>query len=82
MRSRPITASASKHCRNNDVNMWKESKMRLLGLIVIPLMTANICMAVEEVYRIDNVVVTYDGIEQQYVQAIARVAAAARKVAV
>lgn len=56
--------------------------MRLLGLIVVSLMTANICMAVEEVYRIDNAVITYTGIEQQYIQAIARVAKAARGVAV
>jgi hypothetical protein len=55
--------------------------MRLLGFIMVCLMTSSACVAVEEVYRIDNVVVTYDGIEQQYVQAIARVVAAARKVA-
>jgi hypothetical protein len=56
--------------------------MRLLGFIVACLMAPSACVAVEEVYRIDNVVVTYDGIEQQYVQAIARVAKAARGVAV
>ncbi len=56
--------------------------MRRLGFIIACLMTPSACVAVEEVYRIENVVVTYDDIEQQYVQAIARVAAAARKVAV
>ena len=56
--------------------------MRLLGFIMACLMTPSASVAVEEVYRIENVVVTYDGIEQQYVQAIARVAAAAREVAV
>lgn len=56
--------------------------MKVLGFIVVSLMTGGVCTAVEEVYRIDNAVVTYSGIEPQYVQAIARVAAAARGVAV
>lgn len=62
--------------------MWMENKMRCLGLIVIDLMTVGICMAAEEVYRIDHVVVTSTGIEQQYVQAVARIAKAAHGVAV
>lgn len=56
--------------------------MRLFGLIVISLMTVNICIAAEEVYRIDNAVVKYTDVEQEYVQAIARIAKAARGVAV
>jgi len=56
--------------------------MRLFGFTVVFLTAASLCTAVEEVYRIDNAVVTYTGIDQQYVQAIARVAKAARGVAV
>lgn len=56
--------------------------MRLLGFIMACLMAPSVCVAVEEVYRMNNAVVTYDGIEQQYAHAIARVAAAARSVTV
>lgn len=58
------------------------SDMKLLGFVMVFLTAASVCTAVEEVYRIENAVVMYEGIGQQYTQGIARVAAAARTVAV
>lgn len=55
--------------------------MKRLGWIVTLLITGGAGLAAESVYRTDSVVVTYDGIEQPYVQAIARVAEAARDIA-
>jgi len=56
--------------------------MKCLGSILALLVTATTSLADERVHRTDHVVVTYNGIETAYAEAMARVAEAARDIAV
>lgn len=56
--------------------------MKRWGYILVSLMTAGAGLAAGRVHRTDHVVVTYEGIEPPYAEAIARVADAARDIAV
>lgn len=56
--------------------------MKRLSVIVMLLSFYSFVLADEQVYRLDNAVVTYEGIEQIYAEAIGKTAEAARAVAV
>jgi len=56
--------------------------MKRFKCIVVFLIAAGVGHASPGVHRTDHVVVTYDGIDQPYAEAIARVAQAAREIAV
>ncbi|UCD51699.1 MAG: hypothetical protein JSW27_03530 [Phycisphaerales bacterium] len=56
--------------------------MKCWRCILIVLIAADAGLAAESVHRTDHVVVTYEGIEQPYAEAMARVAEAARDIAV
>ncbi len=56
--------------------------MKQLVIVTAFLMLSSILLADEQIYRTDNAVVTYSGIETKYAEAIARTAQAARIVAV